>query len=598
MLYADTWAYDCATRTWTQKSPALGPSPRGGHAMLYLPKSRKVVLIGGYVYTSSTDYCGAQYTQKTPMEMWTYDVVADEWKLIKVFQSGDVKPYLGAPYSAAVAADTGDRIIALADYGGYDPSPVTYSMQCDPTQIDNAGTSTYGVATGTLGRRTGPYDPAWYDSGVGAPNPDSLTNLLNNLPTNTWTYLTQPRMPEVDRVWGTRVYDPVHDLILVWAGGHSSHGGTSVPQYSPMSNRWHIGFAPEWPLERTYSNTSYPPYFTFQNRPFITGHTYDNYCYDSHLNKMVLVKSKYTYTYDPVKMDWDSARILNHAEMGGAFYYTSMTATPRGAFCWTLYQSYIDQNFFLLDTATHAWRKLAATGSPVPIYYCEEAGAAYDSKRDQIVMMSRTSEAGKVWIYDFAASTLTKLSPSGPVPSGVLRECVYLPAQDKVLYADNGTHGLFNCSTQAFESLTASKGSGVGNTSNNSSGYMYDQNRDLVWDVEMNCEVYVMRVAGGYPVGAQKPGADLAPELFTASPNPFHPSVAVRFRVREPEVTIGIFDMAGRLVREYTAFGNNGLREIVWDGRDGNGGALPSGLYCVRLDAGKRVMVKRMVMAK
>jgi hypothetical protein len=50
-LFSDTWVYDCATRTWSLKTPALCPAPRAGHALLYLPKSRKVVLIGGYHYT-------------------------------------------------------------------------------------------------------------------------------------------------------------------------------------------------------------------------------------------------------------------------------------------------------------------------------------------------------------------------------------------------------------------------------------------------------------------------------------------------------------------------------------------------------------------
>ncbi|HOX07993.1 MAG TPA: kelch repeat-containing protein, partial [Planctomycetota bacterium] len=56
-LYADTWVYDCASRTWEEKKPALSPSPRFGHALLRLPKSGKIVLLGGKGYSSSTDYC-------------------------------------------------------------------------------------------------------------------------------------------------------------------------------------------------------------------------------------------------------------------------------------------------------------------------------------------------------------------------------------------------------------------------------------------------------------------------------------------------------------------------------------------------------------
>src|SRR5690606_6261034 len=61
MLYADTWVYDCATRTWEERKPAVSPSPRFGHALLHLPKSGKIVLLGGVGYTSSTAYQATLY---------------------------------------------------------------------------------------------------------------------------------------------------------------------------------------------------------------------------------------------------------------------------------------------------------------------------------------------------------------------------------------------------------------------------------------------------------------------------------------------------------------------------------------------------------
>jgi len=67
-LLADTWVFDCASRRWQEKRPALGPSPRGGHALVYLPKSKKILIFGGYTYTSNTDYCGPQYAP-LPFEM-------------------------------------------------------------------------------------------------------------------------------------------------------------------------------------------------------------------------------------------------------------------------------------------------------------------------------------------------------------------------------------------------------------------------------------------------------------------------------------------------------------------------------------------------
>jgi hypothetical protein len=384
--YSDTWVYDCATKTWSQKNPSVCPYPRAGHALLYLPKSQKIVLVGGYEYSELSTYGTGQYKNRAPFEIWTYNPAGNQWTLIKAFTSGTVPGFRNGwgAYPAVAAADTGDRIMALGDYR----KPATYLLTCDPTQTDPTGTQTYGVTPGTEDRRIGPYSPGWYYEDVGTANPDSFETFLKNLPTNQWTSVTPPKDPCagytcVDRVWGTTIYDPDRNYILVWAGGHSSHGGTDVARYETHNNRWYVDIYGGWPLEATYSNTSYPPHFTFSNRPFITGHTYDNYDYDVNLKKMVLVKTKYSYVYDPDRGDWDSLRIPNHAEMGGGFYNTSVTSTPHGVVCWTYRRgqssSVWPYYLFLLNNG-QTWQKLNTTGEDIPKYYTDIDGAVYDSR--------------------------------------------------------------------------------------------------------------------------------------------------------------------------------------------------------------------------
>src|SRR5204862_3235662 len=53
-LVADTWTLDVAAKKWEEKKPARGPAPRAGHALLWLPKAKKLLLLGGYGYTSAT----------------------------------------------------------------------------------------------------------------------------------------------------------------------------------------------------------------------------------------------------------------------------------------------------------------------------------------------------------------------------------------------------------------------------------------------------------------------------------------------------------------------------------------------------------------
>jgi hypothetical protein len=67
-LRADTWLYDPETRTWEERRPAIGPAPRFGHALLFLPRSKKLLLIGGNGYTSSTSYQAMLY-RRLPLEV-------------------------------------------------------------------------------------------------------------------------------------------------------------------------------------------------------------------------------------------------------------------------------------------------------------------------------------------------------------------------------------------------------------------------------------------------------------------------------------------------------------------------------------------------
>jgi len=84
-------------------------------------------------------------------------------------------------------------------------------------------------------------------------------------------------------------------------------------------------------------------------------------------------------------------------------------------------------------------------------------------------------------------------------------------------------------------------------------------------------------------------------------PNPFNPSTRIVFELAAPAaVDLEIHDAAGRFVRSlargasYTA----GRHEVVWDGRDARGRALPAGVYLCRLGAGRDVVSRPVVMVK
>ena len=72
---------------------------------------------------------------------------------------------------------------------------------------------------------------------------------------------------------------------------------------------------------------------------------------------------------------------------------------------------------------------------------------------------------------------------------------------------------------------------------------------------------------------------------LVAYPNPFNPQVTVSFWLSRTErISLDVFDVFGRRVArlargEFAA----GRQEVVWNGRDEAGRALPSGAYFVRL---------------
>ncbi|MCA9784926.1 MAG: T9SS type A sorting domain-containing protein [Calditrichaeota bacterium] len=83
--------------------------------------------------------------------------------------------------------------------------------------------------------------------------------------------------------------------------------------------------------------------------------------------------------------------------------------------------------------------------------------------------------------------------------------------------------------------------------------------------------------------------------LAEAHPNPFNPSTTIQFTLAETgPVDLGVFDITGRRVTTLeTGMRSSGEHEVVFDGS-----ALASGLYLVKLETGREVAVKKVVLAK
>jgi len=83
-------------------------------------------------------------------------------------------------------------------------------------------------------------------------------------------------------------------------------------------------------------------------------------------------------------------------------------------------------------------------------------------------------------------------------------------------------------------------------------------------------------------------------------PNPFHPTTSISFALPEAShASLSVFDVKGKHIRTLT---NGrlpaGITQVQWDGRDENGARVSSGIYLYRLESGKRLLTKKMILLK
>jgi phosphodiesterase/alkaline phosphatase D-like protein len=83
-------------------------------------------------------------------------------------------------------------------------------------------------------------------------------------------------------------------------------------------------------------------------------------------------------------------------------------------------------------------------------------------------------------------------------------------------------------------------------------------------------------------------------------PNPFNSVTWVRYQLPcEGEVVLSIYNILGQRVRTLVeSRQEEGFYHVVWDGRDGEGRAVGSGIYLVRIEAGPFVKVRKMALLK
>lgn len=92
------------------------------------------------------------------------------------------------------------------------------------------------------------------------------------------------------------------------------------------------------------------------------------------------------------------------------------------------------------------------------------------------------------------------------------------------------------------------------------------------------------------------------PESFMLTqnfPNPFNPTTTIRYHLPDVRVvSLSIYDVRGREVKSETFNRAAGWNEYLWDGRDGQGNPIPTGVYLARLQSNDQAEVIKMILMR
>lgn len=101
-------------------------------------------------------------------------------------------------------------------------------------------------------------------------------------------------------------------------------------------------------------------------------------------------------------------------------------------------------------------------------------------------------------------------------------------------------------------------------------------------------------------LGGSRPYRSLA--LYQNSPNPLNPSTTISYSIPEGaalETRLEIYNIRGQIVRILIdRVQEPGVYQVFWDGTDGQGKEIPSGVYFYRLRAGGKTRVRKMVVLR
>ncbi|MBW2736553.1 MAG: hypothetical protein JRH20_29545, partial [Deltaproteobacteria bacterium] len=429
--YADTWSYDCATRRWSQRYPPLSPSPRAGHALLTLPKSDKLILVGGYALSHGHSFLYQDTYQNLSGEVWSYDPALNRWTKLAV--GDDPLPSIdsdevASPWTAAVNEE--DVLVWLPPGEGRS----TWALAVDPQETDIVGTSEQGVLPETMAFRGDEdrpkpgwrsYDPAFYDRQT-IPAAHVFDELARRITPNRWVAVQPPPQGVDNLTWGTSTFDAQRRQMLFWGGGRGNYKGTNVMHYSLATGSWSLSDRPDFELEWTDGHRCAAA-LSFNNRPIPALQPGQAYAYDP--SGQMLAVSTGVWRYDMRRREWRFPPLV--PPFSTDVLHIALETTPQGVVVWAGTKG--KGGLFRYNAQTSSFEELPITGPELAIPFCDGSGMAYDSQRNVLWL----APGNTLYRYSLLSGRLEEISTTPPAILGgryaLWREQVYLPGADLLL---------------------------------------------------------------------------------------------------------------------------------------------------------------------
>jgi len=134
---------------------------------------------------------------------------------------------------------------------------------------------------------------------------------------------------------------------------------------------------------------------------------------------------------------------------------------------------------------------------------------------------------------------------------------------------------------------------------------VYDSGVYFYWlqsmDIDGNNSFYgPVSITVNFDENGNTPVPPLATNLNSIYPNPFNPSAFISYSLASPaNVNIRVYNSRGQLVRNLMSSERGiGHHEVSWNGKDDQGSDCGTGIYFIRMDAGKDSFTRKALMVK